>query len=328
MRRREFIAGLGGAVAWPLAARAQQPDRMRRVGVLMSFDETDPEGKARLSGFLQGLAELGWTEGRNVRLDIRWAGENVDRIRMFATELVGMTPDVVLAGGAAPLLALQKATQTMPIVFAVVPDPVANGFVASVARPSGNITGFATYENTIGAKWLELLTEIAPRVTRVAFMYDPANPISPGYLRESEAAAPSLGMQVSGQAVHNTAEIERVLDAHASALNGGLVVLASPIVDANRKQIIALAAKHRLPAIYHFRVYVADGGLASYGADPVDLFRRAATYVDRILKGDKPSVLPVQFATKFELVINLKTARALGLTVPETLLVRADEVIE
>jgi putative tryptophan/tyrosine transport system substrate-binding protein len=239
-----------------------------------------------------------------------------------------MTPDVIFAVGGAPLVALQKATQTIPIVFAAVPDPVANGFVASVARPGGNITGFATYELTIGVKWLELLKEIAPRVTRAAFIYDPANPVSSGYLREIEAAAPSLGMKVSAQAVHNSAEIERMLDVHASALNSGLIVLASPAVNANRKQIIALAAKHRLPAIYHFRESVAEGGLASYGADIFDLSRRAAIYVDRILKGDKPSDLPVQFATRFELVINLKTAKALGLTVPQSILLRADEVIE
>ena len=239
-----------------------------------------------------------------------------------------MMPDVLLAGGGAPLVALQKATQTIPIVFATVPDPVANGFVASVARPGGNITGFATYEQTISVKWLELLKEIAPRVTRVTFMYDPANPSWPGYLRPIEAAAPSLGMQVSAQAVHNPAEIEAVLDAQARALNGGVIVLASPLVETDRKQIIALAAKHRLPAIYHFREYVEDGGLASYGADQFDLYRRAATYVDRVLKGDKPSDLPVQFATKFELAINLRTAKALGLTIPETLLATADEVIQ
>jgi putative tryptophan/tyrosine transport system substrate-binding protein len=327
MKRRQFIAGLGGAVAWPLAARAQQGDRVRRIGVLIPYDETDSEAKARVAAFREGLEKLGWTEGGNISFDYRWALDT-DRLRAYATGLVAMTPDAIFAVGGAPLVALQKATQTIPIVFAAVPDPVANGFVASVARPGGNITGFATYELTIGVKWLELLKEIAPRVTGAAFIYDPANPNSSGYLREIEAAAPSLGMKVSAQAVHNSAEIERMLDLHASALNSGLIVLASPAVNANRKQIIALAAKHRLPAIYHFRESVAEGGLASYGADIFDLSRRAAIYVDRILKGDKPSDLPVQFATRFELVINLKTAKALGLTVPQSILLRADEVIE
>jgi putative ABC transport system substrate-binding protein len=323
MLRREFIAGLGSAAAWPVVARAQQLERMRRIGVLMIPGDERPGPEA----FAEGLEKLGWIDGRNISIDYRWAFDT-DLLRAYATELVGMMPDVLLAGGGAPLVALQKATQTIPIVFATVPDPVANGFVASVGRPGGNTTGFATYEQTISVKWLELLKNIIPNVTRVAFMYDPANPGWAGYLRPIQAAAPSLGMQVSAQAVHNTAEIERVLDAHASALNGGLIVLASPVVEANRKHIVALAAKHRLPAIYHFREFVAEGGLASYGADRFDLFRRAATYVDRILKGDKPSDLPVQFATKFELVINLKTAKTLGLTIPETLLATADEVIQ
>jgi putative ABC transport system substrate-binding protein len=325
MRRREFIAGLGSAAVWPVVARAQRKDGMRRVGALIPVDE--PRGQVRVAPFVEGLKKLGWIDGRNISIDYRWAVDT-DLLRAYATELVGMAPDVLLAGGGAALVALQKATQTIPIVFASVADPVANSFVASVARPSGNITGFATYEPTISVKWLELLKEIAPRVMRVAFMYDPANPIWLGYLRPIEAAAPSLGMQVSPQAVHNPAEIERVLDAHASVLNGGLIALASPVVEANRKQIIDLAAKHRLPAIYHFRESVREGGLVSYGADQSELFLRAATYVDRILKGDKLSDLPVQFATKYELAINLKTAKALGLTVPETLLATADEVIQ
>jgi putative ABC transport system substrate-binding protein len=298
---------------------------MRRVGALMPVDQATDQ--VQVLAFAEGLEKLGWIDGRNISIAYRWAVDT-DRLRAYATELVGMMPDVLFASGGAALVALQKATQTIPIVFAVVADPVANGFVASVGRPGGNITGFATYEQAISVKWLELLKEIAPRVTRVAFMYDPANPIWPGYLRPIEAAAPSLGMRVSAQAVHNTAEIERVLDAHASVLDGGLIVLASPVVNTNGKQIIALADKHRLPAIYQFRETVTEGGLASYGADRFDLVRRAATYVDRILKGDKPSELPVQFATKFELVINLKTAKALGLTIPETLLATADEVIQ
>ena len=325
MKRRTFIAGLGSTAAWPFAARAQQGDRVRRIGVLISGDE--PQAQARVAALAEGLEKLGWIDGRNISIDYRWSFDT-DRLRAYATELAGMTPDVLLAGGAAPLVALQRVMQTIPIVFAFVADPVANGFVASVARPGGNITGFATYEQTISVKWLELLKEIAPRVTRVAFMYDPANPIWPGYLRPIEAAAPSLGMQVSAQAVHNPTEIEAVLDAQARALNGGLIVLASPVVNTNQKQIIALAAKHRLPAIYQFRESATEGGLASYGADRFDLIHRAATYVDRILKGDKPSDLPVQFATKFELAINLKTAKALGLTIPETLLATADEVIQ
>jgi putative ABC transport system substrate-binding protein len=325
IRRRELIAGLGSTAAWPVVALAQQTTRMRRVGAPMPVDQ--PTGQVQVLAFSKGLEQLGWIDGRNISIDYRWSFDT-DRLRAYATELVGMTPDVLLTGGGAALVALQKATQTIPIVFATVADPVAQGFVASVARPGGNITGFATYEPTISVKWLELLREIAPRVTRVAFMYDPANPIWSGYLRPIEAAAPSLGMQVSAQAVHNTGEIERVLDAHASVLNGGLIVLSSPVVNTNGKQIIALAAKHRLPAIYHFRESVTEGGLASYGANQFDLLRRAATYVDRILKGDKPSDLPVQFATKFDLAINLKTAKALGLTVPQSILLRADEVIE
>jgi putative ABC transport system substrate-binding protein len=323
--RREFIAGLGSAAAWPVVTHAQQGDRVRRIGVLIPVDELS--GQVRVVAFAKGLEGLGWISGRNISIDYRWAFDT-DRLRTYATELVGMTPDVLLAGGGAALVALQKATQIIPIVFAFVADPVANGFVASVARPDGNVTGFATYEQTISVKWLELLKEIAPRVMRVAFLYDPANPIWPGYLRPIEAAAPSLDVQVSPQAVHNPAEIERVLDAHASVQNGGLIALASPVVEANRKQIIDLAAKHRLPAVYHFRESVTEGGLASYGADQFDLFRRAATYADRILKGEKLSDLPVQFATKYELAINLKTAKALGLTIPETLLATADEVIQ
>ena len=325
IERREFIAGLGSAAAWPVVAWAQQGDRVRRIGVLIPGDE--PQAQARVAALAEGLEKLGWIDGRNISIDYRWSFDT-DRLRAYATELVGKTPDVLLTGGGAALVALQKATQTIPIVFATVADPVANGFVASVGRPGGNITGFATYEQTISVKWLELLKEIAPRVTRVTFMYDPANPSWPGYLRPIEAAARSLGMQVSAQAVQNTAEIERALDAGASVLNDGLIVLSSPIVETNRKQIITLAAKHRLPAIYHFREFVTEGGLVSYGADRFDLFRRAATYVDRILKGDKPSDLPVQFATKFQLVINLKTAKTLGLTIPETLLATADEVIQ
>ena len=329
MRRREFIAGLAGSAAAALAARAQQPDRMRRIGVLFGgLAETDPEGQARVAAFREGLQKLGWTEGRNVRIATRWAAGDADRLRAYAAELVAIAPDAILAGGTPALAALQQATRTVPIVFAQVGDPVGLGFVSSLARPGGNITGFAPYEFAIGVKWLELLKQIAPRVTRVAFMYDPANPAWAGYLAELEAAASSFGVRVSGAAVHNAAEIERAVDALAREPNGGLIAMTTPAVQAHRESIIALSARHRLPAVYGYRFFVTSGGLASYGIDNIDLYRGAASYVDRVLKGEKPGELPVQFATKFELVINLKTAKALGLDVPITLLARTDEVIE
>jgi putative ABC transport system substrate-binding protein len=333
MRRRELFTFIGGAAAasailWPLAARAQQSDRMRRIGVLISLAESDAEGQARVAAFRRGLSELGWTEGRNIRIDFRWTGGDPDRLRAHAAELVGLKPDAIFAGSASPVAALQRATRAIPIVFTQVPDPVAAGFVASLARPGGNTTGFATHEYTVGVKWLELLKEIAPRVTRVAVIYDPTNPTWADYVREIESKTPLFGVQLSAAAVRDAAAIERALESFASAPNGGLIVLSSPIIAVQRELIIALAAHHRLPAVYPFRYFAASGGLASYGVDNIDLYRRAASYVDRILKGAKPYDLPVQLAIKFQLVINLETAKALGLEVPPMLLARVDEAIE
>ncbi len=328
MRRREFITLLGGAAAaWPLAARAQQPNGVRRIGVLIALAESDPEAQARAAAFRDGLQKLGWTEGHNIRIDYRWAAD-ADHLLAYAAELVGLAPDVIVGNSSALVAALQRATGTIPIVFAQVADPVGQGFVASLARPGGNITGFATTAATFSVKWLELLKEIAPRVTRVAVIYDPANPNWAGYLRGIEARAPLFGVQLSATRVRNAEEIERAIDALARETNGGLIVGSSSLTGVHRELIIALAARHRLPAVYQFRYFVTSGGLASYGIDNIDLFRRAASYVDRILKGEKPGDLPVQYATKFELVINLKTAKALGLDPPVTLLARTDEVIE
>jgi putative tryptophan/tyrosine transport system substrate-binding protein len=329
MRRREFLGVLGGAVlASPVPAFAQTSTDMRRVGALFSQSQTDPEGQARLAAFRQGLQELGWVEGRNVHIEYRWAAGGIERMRPHATDLVALKPDVILASATTSLTALQQATRTIPIVFAQVTDPVGAGFVASLSRPGGNITGFTQHEFTIGEKWLELLTQIAPRVTRVAILYDPGNPATSGYLREIESAAPSFGVQVLPFAVRDKAEIARALDDFAAEPNGSLILLPGPVGAVNRDLIIALAARHRLPAVYAFRYHVVSGGLASYGVDNIDLFRRAAWYIDRILKGEKPSELPVQHATKFQLVINLKTAKALGLDPPVSLLARTDEVIE
>ena len=329
MRRREFITLLGGAaVACPLPLDAQQADRVRRIGVLLPWAESDAEVQVRVAAFREGFQKLGWTAGRNVRIDYRWAGDNADRLRAYAAELVGMAPDVILAGAQTATSALYRETRTIPIVFAQVGDPIGQGFVASLARPGGNITGFVSLEYAIGVKWLELLKEIAPRVTSVAVIYDPANPSWAGYLREIEAGVPSFGVQLSPSAVRDAAAIAHAIDAFAGEPNGGLIVLPGPVSVAHREQIIALAAKHRLPAVYSFRFYVTSGGLASYGVDTIDLWRRAAGYVDRILNGEKPADLPVQRATKFELVINLKTAKALGLDPSIALLARTDEVIE
>jgi putative ABC transport system substrate-binding protein len=330
MRRRELITLLGSAapaMSWPLAARAQQPARVRRIGVLVGLPETDPEGQARAGAFRQGLQALGWIEGRNIRIEQRWSVGNAERTR-HAAELVALEPEVILAAATVALVALQAATRRIPIVFAQVTDPVGAGFVASLARPGGNITGLTQHEFSVGAKWLELLKQIAPRVTRVALLYDPANPTAQEYLRTIEAAAATLGTQVSAHAVRDAAEIARAIDGFAGQPNGGLVLLPGPVGSANRNLIIQMAARHRLPAVYAFRYHVVSGGLASYGVDNIDLYRRAAWYVDRILKGEKPADLPVQHATKFQLVINLQTAKALGLEVPVTLLARTDEVIE
>jgi putative ABC transport system substrate-binding protein len=331
MKRRQFITLLGGmAGTWPFAARAQQGERMRRVGVLIGGGaESDPEFASRGEAFRQTLQKLGWVEGRNVSVDYRWAAGDPDRLRGYAAELVGMAPNAIVAGGTAALDVLRQATRTVPIVFAQVSDPVAQGFVASLATPGGNVTGFAQYEfGTAAVKHLELLKQIAPAVARVAFMYDPVNPSWAALLQELKAAAPSFGVEVSGAAVHNAADIERALEALAPGPSGGLISLTSPAIQTHRELIIALAARYHLPAVYGVRFFVASGGLASYGVDNIELYRGAAGYVDRILKGEKPGDLPVQFSTKFELVINLKTAKALGLEPPIALLARTDEVIE
>jgi putative tryptophan/tyrosine transport system substrate-binding protein len=328
--RRNFVAALGGiAFAWPLAARAQQADRMRRVGVLLNRVADDPEEQARLAAFLQRLQELGWTDGRNVRIDYRWAAAEAARSRTYAAELVALAPDVILAAGSQSVAALQQTATTVPIVFANVVDPVGAGFVARLARPGGNATGFTPFEYSLSGKWLELLKETAPNLTRIAILRDPAIASGIGQFAVIQAmASPSFGVELSPIDVRDGGEIERAVAAFARAANGGLIVTASSPTSVHRELIIMLAARHGLPAVYPFRYFVTSGGLISYGPDPTDQFRRAAGYVDRILKGEKASDLPVQAATKYELAINLKTAKALGLTVPPLLLSRADLVIE
>ena len=330
MRRRELITLLGGAaVAWPLAARAQQRERMRRIGVLMRLAADDLEGQARIAAFLQGLQEGGWSVGRNVRIDYRWALGDAERSRKYAAELVALAPDAILAAGGAVVAPLLQATRTVPIVFAQTPDPVGAGFVASLARPGGNATGFAIFEFGISGKWLELLKEIAPRVTRAAVLRDLALAAGSGQLGAIQSVAPSFGVELSPIDVRGADEIEHAVTAFArSSSNGGLIVTGSALATVHRDLIVALAARHRLPAVYPVRVFATGGGLISYGPDSIDPYRQAAGYVDRILRGEKPADLPVQTPTKYELVINLKTAKALGLDVPPTLLARADEVIE
>ena len=325
--RREFIAGLAGVAAWP-PARAQQPERMRRIGILLNASSDDPQYQAWVGAFLQALALLGWTIGRNVRIDTRWAGANAAEIRRHAAELVALAPDVILAHGAGPVEALLQATRTVPIVFVAVIDPVGGGFVDSLARPGGNTTGFTLFEYGISGKWLELLKEIAPRVTRAAVLRNPAIASGSGQLGAIQAVAPSFGVELSPVNVRDAGEIERAVAAFARSPNGGLIVPASAAAQLHLDLIITLAARHKLPAVYADRIYVTGGGLISYGPDRIDQYRRAAGYVDRILKGEKPADLPVQTPTKYELVINLKTAKALGIEVPPTLLARADEVIE
>src|SRR5262245_56250099 len=327
MRRRDLITLLGGAAAWPLAARAQQA-AMPRVGALFGTAENDPEGRNRIDAFRQGLEKLGWTPGKNLRIEARWAGGDLERLKAQAAELVHLKPDVLLAGATTSLVALQQATRDIPIVFAQVTYPVGAGFVASLARPGGNITGFTQHEFAIGVKWLELLKELAPRVKRVAVLYHADNPASAGYLATITAAVPTLQVELTSTGVRNTVEIERAIDVIAGTPDGGIIVLPGPGTAARRDRIIALAEQHRLPAVYPFRYWVVSGGLASYGIDNIELYRLAATYVGRILKGEKPADLPVQHTTKFQLVINLKTAKALGLDPPITLLARTDEVIE
>jgi putative tryptophan/tyrosine transport system substrate-binding protein len=328
IRRRKFLATLGGAAAWPLAARAQQAEKVRRVGALMNLTADDLEASARVTALAQGLQQLSWTVGRNLRIDYRWGAVDADHSRRYAAELVALAPDVILAGGSPAVAALQEATRTVPIVFANVVDPVGAGFVDSLAQPGGNATGFIMYEYGLSAKWLELLKEIAPRVTRAAVIRDAAIATGIGQLAVIQAAAPSFGVEVRPVGVRDANEIERAVTAFARSSNGGLIVTGSPLTAAYRKLIIALAARDRLPAVYAFRYFATSGGLISYGPDTTDPFRRAAGYIDRILRGEKPADLPVQAPTKYELVINLKTAKALGLDMPATVLARADEVIE
>jgi len=328
--RRKFLATLlgGAAAAWPVAARAQQGARVRRIGVFMPGVADDPEGQARIGAFLQGLGELGWIVGRNVRIDYRWGAGHAERYRAIAAELVALAPDVVLALGYSTVSALQKATGDVPIVFASVTDPVGGGLVASLARPGGNTTGFVTSEFGFAGKWLELLKEIAPRVTRAAVMRDSAIASQHALFGSIQSVAPSLGIELRPIDTHSPGEIERALVTFAREPNGGLIAVSGSQVLVHRDLIVALAARHHLPAVYPYRNHVMSGGLISYGADQVDHFRRAAGYVDRILKGEKSADLPVQAPTKYELVINLKTAKALGLDLPATVLARADEVIE
>jgi putative ABC transport system substrate-binding protein len=329
MQRREFITLIGGAAAtWPLAARAQQGDRMRRIGVLMALAADDPQGQARLTAFLQALQQLGWTDGRNVRIDTRWAAGDADRFRRYAAELIALAPDAILASGGTGAGALLQATRTVPIVFTQTNDPVGAGYVDSLARPGGNATGFTNMEYGMSGKYLELLKEIAPRMARAAVLRDPTIPQGIGQFGAIQAVAPSLGVELRPIDVHDAPEIERAVTAFARAPNSGLIVTGSALTAVHRDLIIMLAARHKLPAVYWDRFFVTGGGLASYGPDSIDPHRRAAGYVDRILNGAKAADLPVQAPTKYELAINLKTAKALGLTLPPTLLARADAVIE
>jgi putative tryptophan/tyrosine transport system substrate-binding protein len=326
--RRKFLAALGGAAAWPLAVRAQQPERVRRIGIILPAAADDPAFQTWVGAFLQALALLGWTIGRNMRIDIRWATANAAEIRRHAAELVALAPDVILASGSSTVGPLLEATRTVPIVFPNIGDPVGAGFVTSLARPGGNATGFMSYEYSLSGKWLELLKEIAPSVTRVAVLRDAALSIGPAQFGVLQAVAPSLRVEVSPINTRDAGEMERAIAAFAGSPNGGLVVTASLMTLSHHNLITTLAARHKLPAVYPYRYVVSAGGLISYGADYTDHYRRAAGYVDRILKGEKAADLPVQAPTKYELVINLKTAKALGLEVPPTLLARADEVIE
>jgi putative tryptophan/tyrosine transport system substrate-binding protein len=328
MRRRQFITLLGGTATWPLAARAQQPGGRRRLGVLMATAADDPESRKRLFALLQGLQQLGWVEGRNLRVDIRWAAGNVDATRKYAAELTALAPDIILAAGSLAAGPLLQATRTIPIVFTHVPDPVGAGFIDSMARPGGNATGFTSFDYGLSVKWLELLKEIAPQVTRVGVIRDPNLTAGIGQWGAIQGAAPAAGVEVVPVNVRDAAEIERAVAAFARLGNGGLIVTASGLAVVHRDLIIALAARHKLPAVFWQRFFVADGGLISYGDDVIEHYRLAAGYIDRVLKGEKPGDLPVQLSTKLELVINLKAAKSLGLDVPDALLARADEVIE
>src|SRR5262245_47464177 len=328
MRRRELLGLMGGAAAWPFAAHAQQPVRLRRIGVLNPFVENDAEVQANLTAFREALEKLGWSDGRNVRIDYRWGSADPGRIRAHAKELVGLDPDVILVSSALALQPLQRETRSIPIVFTQITDPVESGFVASLAHPGGNITGFTPGEFERYGKSLELLKEVAPQVTRVGVIRNPEQKPQEGMWRAIEAAAPSFKVQLTAADARNTAEVEQTIDQFAREPNGGLIVLPNPVTEGNRRLIIALAARHRLPAVYGLRFFVTDGGLMSYAADLGAQYRQAASSADRILRGEKPADLPVQVPNKYELVINLKTAKALRLEIPPTLLARADEVIE
>jgi len=328
MKRRGFIAGLGVAAVWPLAARAQQPSAMRRIGVLMNRTANDPEASSFVGAFAQGLAELGWTIGRNVRVEYRWGANDPDLDRRYAAELVALAPDVTLAAGTLSVAALQRVTRTLPIVFVTVTDPVGAGFVDSLAQPGGNTTGFMLFEYSLSGKWLELLKQIAPSVTRVAVFRDPANPPGASQFAAIQAVAQPLGVEITPVGVRDASEIERAVTAFARLPNGGLIVTGSASASGYSETIIKLAALSKLPTVFPNRFGVVAGGLISYGPDRIDQYRRAAGYIDRILKGEKPADLPVQAPTKYETVINLKTAKALGLEVPAALLARADEVLE
>jgi len=328
MRRREFITLLGGAAVWPLAARAQQPERMRRIGILLAATADDAEFQAWVGAFLQALALLGWTIGRNMRVDTRWATANAGEIRRQAAELAALAPDVILAHGASTVGALLQVTRTVPIVFPIATDPVAAGFVESLAQPGGNATGFMSTEYSIGGKWLELLKQTAPGVTRAAVLRDTTQGSGTSQFAAIQSVAPSLSVEVNPLNMRDAGEIERAVTAFAHSPGGGLIVTAGAAATRHRNLIVTLAARHKLPAVYHARFMVAGGGLMSYGPDFIDQYQRAAGYVDRILKGEKPANLPVQAPDKYELVINLKTAKALGLAIPPAVLARADEVIE
>ena len=329
MRRRDFIkVVVGFATAWPLAARAQQSGQMKHLAVLMNETADNPEGQSRFAAFLQGLQEAGWAVGRNLRIDIRWGAGDIDRLRRYAAELVSLAPDVILGQGSSTMRPLLQATRTVPIVFPASSDPVGAGFVDSLARPGGNATGFMTFEYSLSGKWLELLKETAPTITRVAVLRDPNQGSGTSMYATIQAMAPSLRVEVTPINMRDAGEIERAIEVFTRVSNGGLIVTSGGSIDVRRDLIIALAARHKLPAVYAERNFVTAGGLISYGPDLVDQYRRAASYVDRILKGEKPADLPVQAPTKYQLVINLKTAKALGLQVPPTLLALADEVIE
>jgi putative ABC transport system substrate-binding protein len=330
MRRREFLSFLGGAAAWSLAAQAQQGERMRRIGVLMGYAENDWEAQAWVAAFREALQKLGWTEGRNIRIDTRWGRADTEVMQRFAQELVALQPDLILSQITPTTAALLQQTRTIPIVFAMVADPVGSGFVANMSRPGGQVTGFATMEGSLGGKWLELLKEVAPRVARVAVLFNPttAATFAEYYLNPMKSASASFGVEVIAAPVHDTTELESVVARQAREPNGGLIVLPEAFLIGHRAEVTSLAARYSLPAVYPYRQFPEIGGLLSYGFDRLDNWRRAASYVDRILKGEKPGDLPVQTPTKYELVINLKTAKSLGLTISRELQLRADDVIE